>query len=89
MWTGLVASNSISTVVVPPVNRRSLTPSGICVEHGKPVVLLLAFGREESELQNKLMGLRVKDAGESESRSVMERIGIANVLRFWKRTHSR
>ena len=50
----------------------------IQMEQGKPVVSPL---RGQASLQGALLGQRVKDAGESECRSVMERIGVATLLR--------
>ena len=45
----------------------------IQMEQGKPVVSPL---RGQASLQGALLGQRVKDAGESECRSVMEWIGV-------------
>ncbi len=57
----------------PPAERSDLTHTGAHAERGKLVVLPI----RESEPQGQPMGLRVKEDGESERRSVIERIGIA------------
>ncbi len=53
--------------------RERLTHLVTQNEHGKPVVLPQQVGREPQGVTKEL---RVKDEGESESRSVMGRIGI-------------
>ena len=75
MWhsTGAVCS----LVVDNQSHRRresDLTHPVIQDEHGKPVVLPCATGRQP---QGVPKGRRVKEEGASECRSVMERIGIA------------
>ncbi len=58
----------------PPVNRENLTPAVTHTEHGKPVcfLFLLPCGRgEESQVQVRPIGMRVKDVGGSEGPSVM------------------
>ena len=57
----------------------------IQTEQGKPVVPPL---RGQALLQGTLSGQRVKDAGESECRSVMERIGVEILLRCESRQTS-
>jgi hypothetical protein len=80
------APNSPDADVAPPAERRDLTHSGTHAERGKPVVLPSeispASGEaepRESKPQGKPKGLRGWDDGESECRSVVERIEVALV----------
>ncbi len=61
--------------VAPPAYRRHLTHRVTYAEHGKPVVLSSSFRMGESKSQDKPMGQRVKEVGESEGWGVMSQIG--------------
>ena len=61
---------------VSSVYSRYPTHSEIYAEQGKPVVSPVTAG----EPQGTLLALRVKDGGESECRSVMDRIGVETSL---------
>jgi hypothetical protein len=56
----------------PPVDRQGLSHLVTQVEHGKPVFLLARAGGP----QGKLLGMQVKEAGESERLPVMGGIGM-------------
>ena len=58
--------------IVPPAKRRDPTRSEINAEQGKSVVSPVMAG----EPQGTPLVLRVKDGGESECRSVIDRIGV-------------
>ena len=72
-WSGPGAPNSSGAVVAPPAERRDLTHTVTAAERGKPVV----SPSGKAALQEALMRRRVEEEGASESRSVMERIGVA------------
>jgi hypothetical protein len=59
--------------MIPPANRQALTHRVKMAEQGKPNCSHLSM---EGEPQGKLMGKWVKDVGESEYHSVMERIRV-------------
>ncbi len=85
LWRVQGLEHLLSWAATPPVNRENLTPVVAHTEHGKPVCFLSLFGEgEESQAQARSMGMRVKDAGESECCSVIERIRVAshdNIIR--------
>jgi len=71
-WQGTEAMKSSVMDEKPPAESEALTHLVIKTEHGKPIVLPCA-GRKP---QGVPMGLWVKEEGESESRTVMVRIGV-------------
>ena len=60
---------------IPPANRQTLTHRVKLAELGKPNCLHRCYSME-SEPQGKQTGEWVKEVGESEGRSVMERIRV-------------
>jgi hypothetical protein len=62
--------------MIPPANRQTLTHRVKLAEQGKPNYFHLNM---ESDPQGELIGKWVKDVGESESRSVMERIRVQDL----------
>jgi hypothetical protein len=72
-WSRWRAPNSRHAVVAPPAERCDLTHTATATQRGKPVALPF----RDSEPQGQPTGLRVEDSGESESRPVMGRIGVA------------
>jgi len=78
-WLGLGASLSPNADVEPPANRRDLTHSGTHTKRGKPLVLPQGASLGESEPQGTPTGLRVKEDGKSEGRSVIKRIGVESL----------
>ena len=71
-WSGTGVVASPVADVVPPADRRDLTHIEVLARNVVSPLLSLW----ESEPQGTLMGQRVWDVGESERRSVMERIGV-------------
>jgi len=78
-WSGMGASNSSIVDDEPPAERSDLThTNGTHAKRGKPVPSNGHIVRE-SKPRDLPTGLRVKDAGKSECRFVMKRIGIQNL----------
>jgi len=82
MWPSSGASTSPDADDAPPADKRALTHSGTHTERGKPVALpheapsYDEVDVRESEPQGEPAELRVWEDGESECRSVIERIEV-------------
>jgi hypothetical protein len=66
----------LTRTFAPPAERRTLTHFGTNAERGKPVVLSSKLSARKGAPQGKPTGLRVWEDGESEGRSVVERIEV-------------
>ncbi len=62
--------------MIPPADRQTLTHRVKPAEHGKPNCLHLGM---EGDSRGKPIGEWVKEVGESECWSVMDRIGVQNL----------
>ncbi len=77
-WAVFGLESTKAWTTSPSGNNRRLTFLFVTyTEHGKPVRPPVRAGRP----QGKLLGVRVADAGKSEGRSVIERIGIEGLPR--------
>ena len=79
-WPGRGASISLLADVVPPADRRGLTPSGVVLV-GNVVSLIVSTGKWKATCEGVPVGEEVWDAGASEGRSVMDRIGALTLPR--------
>ena len=87
MLTGMSQNGTWAVFGLDPAKAWTTSPSGnnrhltflfvTCTEHGKPVRPPARAGRP----QGQLLDVRVAEAGESECRSVIERIGIEGLPR--------
>ena len=76
-WSGTGVIASPVADVAPPAERRDLTHIEVLARNVvSPLFSRQTLSARESEPQGTLMGQRVWDVGESECRSVIERIGV-------------
>ena len=78
--SGRSARDSLRADIALPVDRRGLTPIGV-VSVRNVVSPNGPIGSVESDPQGSPMPVGVKDAGESERRPVIGRIGVATLPR--------
>ena len=74
-WRGRGATLTPLADVVPPADRRGLTPSGVVLVRNV-VSLIVSTGKWKATCEGVPVGEEVWDAGASEGRSVMDRIGV-------------